>query len=834
MAADALTPAVLSYIEHGAFPQDEDIASANLTADNLEHIRSALRQEQHVVKDEIRGLSKSTAGDVDTWIAKAKELQADILRSRETARQIVAQHEHTKEHSANVKETGKYVTELEREVGVYSSIASKLQAIKRVKVLLDFVQDALVSGDVDTGLAKLQEAEEEASINDLGDAQSGVGFMLRRRIDRLQDNLKTNVQERWAHGVFVSIEDRKVVVNDGLSKVINAARGLAIFDDLIARLAKDIERAVVQPRLTASRNGLVAAVTIEGKQLSCQSTSDDTSTESLFKDLHQMFDFFNSHLENDIALPLSTILVPRINARLEDDWLSPAVPIDIEDMSAFQDLLTATTEFADQIDALQWQGSKALRDWVQQAPKTWLTKRREAVLGNVRNLVFSGLRDRKTVERTETQTVSKEDHAALRGGDAAEDDWDAWEEPESSASPLAAQAVQQAVDDEDMSAWDDDAEEPSAPAVSKVSAGDEEDISAWDDPDPPAQDQPAQQDDDDGDAWGWDGEEEQPAVAKQPSSAKPVTSGATSAAPTDREVTLRETFTVTSVPDGILELLQQLITDAQTLAKSEYSASPISAAAAGLYSLPTLGLAIYRATAPTAYAKVDTGNFLIYNDALRLADQLRLWQASQPPASRLRLDNDVKALEQFAKRAYSAEMESQRTILQDMLEGAQDFKACSTQPAKQECEDAIQQTVFRLRDVHKMWAPILSSSALLQSVGNLLSTVAAKIILDVEELAGIGEADSKQLKLLIDQASEVKDLFMQNDRDMTFVYCPNWMKFQYLAEIMESSLADIRYMWNESELSMEFTAEEVVGLMEALFEVGPHLRQAIQDIRRKR
>jgi protein transport protein DSL1/ZW10 len=80
--------------------------------------------------------------------------------------------------------------------------------------------------------------------------------------------------------------------------------------------------------------------------------------------------------------------------------------------------------------------------------------------------------------------------------------------------------------------------------------------------------------------------------------------------------------------------------------------------------------------------------------------------------------------------------------------------------------------------------------------------------------------------------STVRDLFQQEGRDMTFIYCPNWLKFQYLAEIMDSSLIDIKYLWSEGELSLEFAADEVEGLIEALFAESQMRRQAIQEIRR--
>lgn len=67
---------------------------------------------------------------------------------------------------------------------------------------------------------------------------------------------------------------------------------------------------------------------------------------------------------------------------------------------------------------------------------------------------------------------------------------------------------------------------------------------------------------------------------------------------------------------------------------------------------------------------------------------------------------------------------------------------------------------------------------------------------------------------------------------MTAIYVPNWFKFQYLVNILESSLADIKYLWVEGELRLEFSADEVVDLIKALFAESDHRRKAIAEIRR--
>ena len=280
--------------------------------------------------------------------------------------------------------------------------------------------------------------------------------------------------------------------------------------------------------------------------------------------------------------------------------------------------------------------------------------------------------------------------------------------------------------------------------------------------------------------------------------------------------------------------------------------------------MPTLVLAMYRATAAAYYSNEPAGNMLIYNDCFRLAEQLRTFIDSlktRPsdtqlphnarPSTRLRLDTDIKALEGFGKRSYAREMEAQRTIVQDLIDGAQGFNNCTTQPFAGECENAVRITVDRIREMHSQWKDVLSKSALMQSLGSLVSTVVSKVVIDIQDMSDISEEESKRLKHFCDMLNGLKELFIQeqplapgasppvredgaaaNRADMTGVWVPNWFKLQYLAEILESSLADIKYLWMESELHLEFDAEEVVDLVVALFAESDYRRRAINEIKR--
>lgn len=453
-------------------------------------------------------------------------------------------------------------------------------------------------------------------------------------------------------------------------------------------------------------------------------------------------------------------------------------------------------------------------------------------------MLSEGMHKRKTVERVETQVVQQDEVLAT---DDAGGEWDEpWgeEDDESSKSPTkTAKKTEQEDNETDASAWGWDEDGDTSPAVEKKAApGDA-----------------GQEEDDDAAAWGWDDQQAQSEVSSPVESRKKGAKGnktAVKAAQPKKEVTLRESYAATAVPDELLEMIVQIVKDAERLRHADYANSAVVSAALGLLSIPTLALAGYRALAPTFYQKIAGGNMFRYNDSVRLAEELRKLAQSQAevdqasgqartawPSTRMKLEAEISALEAYSRRAYGQEMDSQRQILRDLLDSAQGFANCAEEPFASECENAVLMTADRIRAVAKEWSGILSQSALLQSLGSLFSAVIGKMIVDIQEMSDIGEAESKQLRKHCQDMSKVNALFIQEQgpgqtTDMTPVYTPNWFKLQYLSEMMESSMADIKWLWNESDLKLEFEADEVVDLIEALFAESDLRRRTIAEIRR--
>lgn len=185
---------------------------------------------------------------------------------------------------------------------------------------------------------------------------------------------------------------------------------------------------------------------------------------------------------------------------------------------------------------------------------------------------------------------------------------------ELTANGAAADADDQGWD----AAWSDDEDNTAAPTTSDPT---------------PAPDDPAAEDDGT-DAWGWNDDEagsaenaeepkEEQAEEEDPSDAwgwgdddqkEAPGQGATTPAqpppqePRTRELVLKETYNISSMPEPVLALIFAIVEDGAALTQSSYELNPVATAAAGLFSLPTLALAMFRAVSSYYYSLDIGGN----------------------------------------------------------------------------------------------------------------------------------------------------------------------------------------------------------------------------------
>lgn len=331
---------------------------------------------------------------------------------------------------------------------------------------------------------------------------------------------------------------------------------LGLLEDAIGTLCKSLEDIILLPRLQWYHCGGVGCIVLDRDELRVTGPSDDASTEKLFDDLSETILFLKERLPRSVLRRVSDILMPSLVSRIQSEWLSLAVPSDLEAMGSLQSTVRSVILFGEFLEKHQWPGKAELVDWTQNIPRFWLKKRRESLLDQVRSLLVVGPKGAETVERVETQLVAPKE--GVLPDAETKDDWNVeWsdDEPSTKQPPKSAgmESSKAAAEDDDVAAW----------GLDEINSGEGH----------PQQSEPPG---DGNDAWGW-GEDED--VGESSQSAKMIaldlphdkSNGYLEKAPcTEKEVTLKETYNITALPKEILEIITQAVTDAESLAKPEY------------------------------------------------------------------------------------------------------------------------------------------------------------------------------------------------------------------------------------------------------------------------
>ncbi|KAJ4546673.1 ribosome biogenesis protein ytm1 [Exophiala dermatitidis] len=838
-ASDALCESIVN----GTFPQSEDLLTSDLSSELIPQLLSQISGTRRQISDEIRAVSKDDSGDVAQWISHARKAQEDIARCKLESQRIVEEHEQVQALREQAVDYQRKVELLESEIDFTETLKRELQKVSAATQSLREVEDCLGRQDPCTPAQKLEELDAATSHI----LKSRTSTLVRDLKDELR--LKTLVQlENQLHNqITVKKEQQKVTVEASPTEtdadLTNSATLLQALDRLgdphgsVEPLLDKLRTFVLQPLRQSSRLKL-ATYDVSQRGIHIQLNKDGAALEAVFSFILDFIRFLHSSLSGALQSVIVKAILPDMMTILVLDWLNPSLPTELPMFGELD-----VNRILEEMKAHRWQGQKELQDWVDDIPRAWLNKRKAATLDAVRKAFASSKGVLRQVERVERQVVATAEVTQGQPQDDANDDWDAnWDDNNkgSSTGPNPGKAE----DEDEVSAWGFDDEEDRTKdegghAVSKPTGSTEEEG----DPE---------------DAWGWgdDSPEETKEDSKPHSSPKQDAGDRAQQPPSSKqEVTLTEVYSISDIPDQIVDIIERDAKDAQTLLEAgtqQHQSLDSSTASRGLLALPTLALAMFRAVAPSYYGASPTLTDLHrYNDSLYIAERLRdsmetTAGTARPPS----LDSDIKAMERFARLAYSKEMETQRLIIWDLLEGAQGFVACTQFPYSQEIENAVSAVVDRIRTLHRLWKPVLSTSALMQSIGSLLTMVIAKVISSIEDMDDISEPESQRLTALCQQIASLDDLFLSNaPRDvkeeggegggaesvpMTAVYVSNWLRFQYLINILESSLVDIKYLWTEGELSLEFSEDEVVDLIKALFAESSHRRNAIAAIRGSR
>ncbi|KAM0429140.1 hypothetical protein ACHAQK_011185 [Fusarium lateritium] len=791
-APQQLSDAIVSFSLEGRFPEDVSVLPP-VSETDLQPAIQALAKAKKELETELHTINQETKQDVDSWVRNSKTLQEDIFRSKAMANEIERQSEAPDVSGEAIQDAEEKAEFLNREVQYSQQLHGALQGIKRVNQLL---------------------SEVEAAKNER----------------RILDSLRL-LERSWE-----AID--QIGVNEQMS-LADAVVGLQAYkevDERMEQLWRNVDAAIVSPRMDV-RNSTFLKVQADGEilKLSGETTK---SVDALLTDLETAFAFLAQKLPSDLLPSLGNFMMTDVIPKLIREWLDVAVPSSLKEMDNFQAMIKRAKEFCQSLTQYGYTGFADLQDWVDNAPSIWLGKCRETTLDSVRSKLLSGIGEPKQVEKVEKQMVSIAEGKEITktpGGAAATSetadwgaDWgDAWkqdnDQPKDQSKPTTAGPGSAKADEDDgADAWGWDEEDTTSEAKdNKQDPKDDEDDSAA--------------------AWGW-GDDDGTQDPEQPTTTKSKSPNAQSET---RELVLRETYSISSMPEPVLELIYAILEDGAALTRDDIEYAPVAATAPGLFGLPTFALALFRAISPYYYSLSEGGNMYLYNDAMYLAEKLAEfadgWKKREEltPRARnmLRLDNDIKSLQSFANRSYANEMNIQKTILRDFLGGAQSVMQ------QDEMESCVELATARIRSMASVWKPILARSVWTQALGSLADALSTKLITDVLEMSSIGQDEAYNIAKLIATATELDDLFLPSaltgtastgdEVPQTAQYAPRWLRLKYLSEVLQSNLNEVRYLWFESELSLYFSVSEVIDLIEASFEANARTRDTIREIQSK-
>ncbi|RDW74090.1 hypothetical protein BP5796_07532 [Coleophoma crateriformis] len=812
---NVLGDTLLQFSRDGVFPDDEAVSAATIETPALPAALQILQNAKDELEAEVRQISRDQPPDVDLWIENAQGIQDDIRQTKSLASEIVREAEAGDQRIEDMKDKEIHVEFLSREALFNDQLLETLKSIKAANELMDEAQQVAAERKLIDAVNILKKAKLAIDAIKI-DRTARAKTLLHIRHEDLHSKLHASLIEIWGALVEFNHKEGSLYIRhelDGVGMDLDQAiLGLESFNEVessVQKFSQQLNDVIIRHRtdLHGFPDGhSLASIEVEGECLRLGKQTVDRNVKSLFQDLEVIVKYLSNNLPAEFAKRLTEAIIPSLTDRIEQDWLRTCIPVSLDAMTEYQSLLVCVSDFATMLDGMQIIGSAPFHEWVQGASKNWLVKRRDDAMDCIRNKLACGIGKPKQAIHIEKAMITKDESLQLglnhQNGNTAQeaDEWAAWgsdddgevEQPQRSHSPDMGRVQTEAGEDAD----DDVAQ-------------------SW------------------GDVWDIDDEPQEPEPAAQTS-----TTRRPSVKPKEKELSLSEMYTISSIPDHVVETIKRVLEDAGTLSKEENSVLPVAPAAMGLFNLPAFILAMYRSVSPLCYGADE--KMYLYTDSIYMADELKgystkWFEREDIPAraqKRMKLDADIKTLENFGKRAYIEVMNLHKTVIKDLMGGAQNFLLTHGQDLAPEVEDNAKNVVTHVKRQARIWKPLLPKSAWAQAVGSLANVAATKLVQDVADLDSLSVDAAESTARVIEEITTLDELFVAEGSEMplTSQYADQWLKLQFLSQVLQSNQNDIRFMWFESDLSLYFSAQEVKDLIQLSFAENAGQKLLIKEI----
>ncbi|XP_074628136.1 centromere/kinetochore protein zw10 homolog [Acropora palmata] len=190
----------------------------------------------------------------------------------------------------------------------------------------------------------------------------------------------------------------------------------------------------------------------------------------------------------------------------------------------------------------------------------------------------------------------------------------------------------------------------------------------------------------------------------------------------------------------------------------------------------------------------------------------------------------VPVIRQIGEKCFLDQLKIQQSNLLELVKNTQGFANVHEEAKNLQVEKTMKQILHLLTNLGKVWKGILPINIYCQSLGALFDDVIQYIAWEVLQLEDISadEADHlpSLLSILVQRGSEIFQTTPETDSssdDSVWDICtvvPHWTRYKELIGILKASLQEIGDRWTDGKgpLAQEFTAQEVRGLIRAIFQ----------------
>ncbi|RKP08273.1 Centromere/kinetochore Zw10-domain-containing protein [Thamnocephalis sphaerospora] len=197
----------------------------------------------------------------------------------------------------------------------------------------------------------------------------------------------------------------------------------------------------------------------------------------------------------------------------------------------------------------------------------------------------------------------------------------------------------------------------------------------------------------------------------------------------------------------------------------------------------------------------------------------------------------VPFLRHMGEQHFNKQLAVQKDALLEAFDDLGGFYDAGEDDRYDKIQQTITQTVYSLRKLSDVWKPVLPSNLHNRAIGLLVDAILGRVITELLDLADISEVESYQLHKACQMLFELTKLVEAVDRTnanktQVSAWIAHWEKYSQLVTLLELSFSDIMQRFRDGKLHM-FSANELVGLIRALFSDTPLRQSNIAEIREK-